>query len=116
MRRTVSLTVYSTVAAILIFARCAAAEPRPAGVSRFIHFTVTAVYPKSFDIIASVQWSIYGHFGMTELKEAWRKKALQLANGRKFKSSTLVVHDGEDSTGGWAIGYRSVSGTITLTD
>ena len=116
MRRTVSLTVYSTVAAILIFARCAAAEPRPAGVSRFIHFTVTAVYPKSFDIIASVQWSIYGHFGIAELKEAWRKKALQLANGRKFKSSALVVHDGEDSTGGWAIGFRSVSGTITLTD
>ena len=116
MRRTVSLTVYSTVAAILIFARCAAAEPRPAGVSRFIHFTVTAVYPKSFDIIASVQWSIYGHFGLAELKEAWRKKALQLANGRKFKSSALVVHDGEDSTGGWAIGFRSVSGTITLTD
>jgi len=116
VRRTVSLTVYSTVAAILIFARCAAAEPRPAGVSRFIHFTVTAVYPKSFDIIASVQWSIYGHFGLAELKEAWRKKALQLANGRKFKSSALVVHDGEDSTGGWAIGFRSVSGTITLID
>jgi len=94
----------------------AAAEPRPEGVSRLIHFSVTAVYPKSFDIIASVQWSIYGHFGMAELKEAWRKKALQLASGRKFKSSTLVVHDGEDSTGGWAIGYRSVSGTITLID
>ena len=116
MRRSICLTVYSTVAAILIFVHCAAAEPRPAGVSRFIHFSVTAVYPKSFDIIASAQWSIYGHFEIAELKEAWRKKALQLANGRKFKSSTLVVHDGEDSTGGWAIGYRSVSGTITVTD
>ena len=116
MRRRICFTVYSTVAAILIFAHYATAEPRPPGVSRFIHFSVTAVYPKSFDIIASVQWSIYGHFGMAELKEAWRKKALQLANGRKFKNSALVVHDGEDSTGGWAIGYRSVSGTITLTD
>jgi hypothetical protein len=116
VRRSISLTVYSTIAAIIIFAGCAAAEPRPAGVSRLIHFSVTAVYPKSFDIIASVQWSIYGHFGIAELKEAWRKKALQLANGRKFKSSALVVHDGEDSTGGWAIGFRSVSGTITLTD
>ena len=116
MRRSISLTVYSTVAAILILAHCAAAEPRPAGVSRFIHFSVTAVYPRSFDIIASAQWSIYGHFGLAELKEAWHKKALQLANGRKFKSSALVVHDGEDSAGGWAIGFRSASGTITLID
>jgi len=116
MRRSICLTVYAAVAAIIIFARCASAEPRPAGVSRFIHFSVVAVYPKSFDIIASAQWSIYGHFGIAELKEAWHKKALQLANGRKFKSSALVVHDGEDSTGGWAIGFRSVSGTITLID
>ena len=116
MRSSNYAPVYAAAAAIIIFAGCAAAEPRPPGVSRFIHFSVTAVYPKSFDIIASAQWSIYGHFGLEELKEAWRKKGLQLANGRKFKTSSLVVHDGEDSTGGWAIGCRSVSGTITLID
>lgn len=103
--------------AFLSLTGCATPEPRPAGVSRFIGFSVTPLYPKSYDIIAYSMHSIYGHFGVEELKEAWRKKALLVANGRKFKASPLVVHSSE----GEAIGVlptkvRSVSGTITLID
>jgi hypothetical protein len=105
------------VPAILFLMGCAATEPRPAGVSRFISFSVAPVYPNSFDITAASLHSIYGHFGLDELKEAWRKKALEVANGRKFKTSPLAVHDSEqDMTGGLPQKFRSVTGTITLID
>lgn len=94
-----------------------ASEPRPAGVSRFISFSVQPVYPKSFDIAAVAQHSFFGHCGVEELKEGWQKKALQVANGKKFKVVKLVIHDNEtDYASGWPIKFRSVSGTITLTD
>ena len=94
-----------------------AGEPRPPGVSRFIAFSVEPVYPKSFDITAAAQHSIWGHFKIEELKNAWHKKAMQVANGRKFKITKLVVHDNEDDlAAGWPIKFRNVSGTITLAD
>jgi PBP1b-binding outer membrane lipoprotein LpoB len=106
----------ATLGAILFLQGCVAAEPRPAGVSRFISFSVSPVYPKSFEITAASLHSIYGHFSVQELEEAWRKKALEVANGRKFKTTRFVVHDSEDSSGGWPQKLRSVSGTITLID
>jgi hypothetical protein len=105
----------AAIAAIFVLTGCATAEPRPAGVSRFISFSVSPVYPKSFDITAAAEHSIYGHFSIEELKEAWRKKAIEVAKGRKFRISSLVVHDNEaDYVGALPMKSRSVSGTITL--
>ncbi len=103
--------------AVILLAGCAAPEPRPAGISRFISFTVSPFYPRSFEITAVSYRSVYGHSGVEELKEAWRKKALLVANGKKFKASSLVVHDNESVPyGSWGVQTRSVTGTITLTD
>ena len=102
--------------AVLFLTGCATAEPRPTGVSQFISFTVTPIYPKSFEIIALSFHSIYGHFGEEELREGWRKKALQIANGRRFKASPLIVHNPESDLGGWPSKSRTVAGTITLVD
>lgn len=94
-----------------------AAEPRPAGVSRFIGFQVDPVYPKSYDIAAFALHSIWGHCSVEELKTAWQKKAAMVANGKKFKVTKLIVHDSEDDfAAGWPMKTRSVSGTITLTN
>lgn len=60
--------------------------------------------------------SIYGHFGVDELKQAWNKKAVEVAKGRKFKVTPVVVHDNETDLGGWPSKARSVTGTITLVD
>jgi hypothetical protein len=102
------------LAACLIGLDCAAAEPRPAGVSWRVGFSVQPVYPKSFEISAGGPRSLSAE----ELKEAWRKKALLVANGRRFKASPLVVHDNESIGYGtyWPMRFRSVTGTITLTD
>ena len=115
--RAKNLCFYITVVIALIILPnwVTAAEPRPAGVSRFISFSVQPVYPKSFDITAAAQHSIWGHFKIEELKDAWQKKAIQVANGRKFKISKLVMHDSEeDYAPGMPVKFRSVSGTITL--
>jgi hypothetical protein len=106
------------ISAIVILPNLAtASEPRPAGVSRFIGFEVQPVYPKSFDIVAFAMHSIWGHCSVEELKDAWQKKAVLVANGKKFKASKLVMHDSEsDYASGWPVKARSVSGTITLTD
>lgn len=103
------------VGAVFLLTGCADAEPRPAGVSRQVMFAVTALYPKSFEITAAAPRS----FSREELKNAWQKKALMVANGRHFKSSELVVHDNETIVYGYVnmpVQNRSVSGTITLTD
>lgn len=92
-------------------------EPRPPGVSRFINFEVHPVYPKSYDIIAFAVHSLLGHSSTEELKSAWQKKAVMVANGKKFKISNFVMHDSEsDYANGWPVKARSVSGTITLTN
>ena len=112
-----SLLSIALVGAIIVLPTWAAAgEPRPSGVSRFISFSVQPVYPNSYDIAAVAQHSMFGHFNIAELKDAWQKKAVMVANGRKFKVSKLVVHDNEsDYASGWPIKFRSVSGTITVT-
>ena len=95
---------------------CETPEPRPTGVSRFISFSVTPLYPKSYEIVAGSMHSIYGHSSAEELKAAWQKKALLIAHGRKFKTSPLVVHENETDIGGAPSKSRSVTGTITLTN
>ena len=59
----------------------------------------------------------FHRFDAAASTEAWRKKALFVANGRKFKASPLVVHSSEaESSGVLPTKVRSLSGTITLLD
>jgi hypothetical protein len=100
------------MAGLLLFG-CAAAEPRPSGVSWRVTFFVLSVYPKSFEITAVGPRSL----PREELKEAWLKKAKLVANGRRFKTAPLVIHENETvASGTWPIQSRSVTGTITLLD
>ena len=101
-------------AAVLLFvACCATPEPRPEGVGYGINFSVTPLYPKSFEITAGGSRLRDSN----ELQEAWRKKAIMVANGRRFKiTSPPVVHDNESDIGGNPLLTRSVTGTIMLAD
>jgi hypothetical protein len=99
------------IAASFLALNCPAKEPRIPGVSWRVLFSVQPVYPKSFEISAGGPRSLTAE----ELKEAWRKKALLVAKGRRFRASPLVVHDTETVVS-WPIRFRSVTGTITLTD
>jgi hypothetical protein len=101
------------MAGFLLFG-CAAAEPRPPGVSWRIGFSVLPVYPKSFEITAVGSRSI----PREELKEAWQRKAQLVARGHRFKTGPLVVHDNEAIAYGvyWPMQSRSMTGTITLLD
>jgi hypothetical protein len=101
----------AAIAASFLALNCAAKEPRIPGVSWRVTFSVQPVYPKSFEIVAGGPRSLTAE----ELKEAWRKKALLVANGHRFKSSPLMVH-GTETVVNWPIRFRSVTGTITLTD
>jgi hypothetical protein len=116
VRRSSYSPIWAALAAFLFSTACTATESRPVGVSRFISFSVSAVYPNSFDISAGAYRSLYGSFSVEKLKDAWRKKALEVAKGRKFKTSAWIVRETEDSSGGWPIKFRSVSATITLID
>ena len=104
----------AAIAASFVALNCAAKEPRIPGVSWRVVFSVQPVYPKSFEISAGGPRSLTAE----QLKEAWRKKALVVANGHRFKSSALVVHDNESISPGtyWPMRFRTVTGTITLTD
>ena len=93
---------------------CATVEPRPAGVPRGVTFFVTPVYPSSFEIVAGGS----RRFSAELLRDAWQKKAAEVASGRRFKSSSLVVRDTEFIPSGygaaWPVQSRTVSGTMTL--
>ena len=101
------------IGALCCLTSCVATEPRPPGVSRSIVFFVTPLYPHSYEIVAD------GSRGTAAevLKDAWRKKALMTAAGRRFKATELVVHDSETvPSGSFPIQRRIVTGTITLLD
>lgn len=100
--------------ASLFILDCDAGEPRPAGVSWRVVFSVQPVYPKSFEISAGGPLSLSAE----ELKEAWQKKAALVANGHRYKTSPLIVHGNEIDGYGtyWPLRSRSVTGTITLID
>jgi hypothetical protein len=96
---------------------CVTAEPRPAGVPRGILFSATPVYPRSFDIVALGSRRMSAEV----LKDAWHKKAAMVAEGRRYKASSLTVHDTEAiPSGGYGVVLpqqaRRVSGTISLSD
>ena len=55
-----------------------------------------------------------------ELRDAWHAKAAMVANGRRFKTSALVIRDTEFIPSGYGaalpIQRRTVSGTVTLAE
>lgn len=73
---------------------------------------MTPIYPNSFDIEAS------GNLPRSSevLRDAWQKKAEQVAAGRKFRASPLTVRIAEVSPGTWPIRSRVVSGSITIVE
>jgi len=101
--------------ALVFLTSCVTPEPRPEGVSRGVAFSVTPLYPNSFEIVASSSRVRDAQ----ELKEAWQKKAVMVANGRRFKiTSPPTAHAGESyvSPYGTPVLIRRVEGTITLLD
>jgi hypothetical protein len=113
-RSQLHLAIAAATMAVLFITGCTPIEPRPPGVSRRVGFSVTPLYPKSFEITAFGSRSVSAE----ELKDAWLKKAKLVANGHHFKASTLVVHDNEAVAYGayWPMQTRSATGTIALTD
>jgi len=111
------LTAGAVIVALSFLTGCTTPEPRPEGVGRGISFSVTPLYPHSFEITA---------FGSRlrdaqELKDAWQKKAVLVAKGHRFKiTSPPVVHNNESDYAGGPYGVpnltRSVTGTIAVTD
>jgi hypothetical protein len=99
--------------ASLTLVACATTE-RVSGVPRGITFAVTPVYPNSYDVTASGS----RNFSAEIMKDAWLQKAAQLAKGRKYKTSTLTVHDTEVASDNpyvpMMVEGRSVSGTINI--
>ncbi len=100
----------------LLLTGCVTLEPRPAGISRSIFYSVTPVYPRSFDIVAAGP----RRREAAELRDAWQAKAAMVANGRRFKASPLVVRDTEYIPSGYGaalpIQRRTVTGTMTLVE
>ena len=106
----------AALAFALLFSGCATTEPRPSNVPRGVNFFVTPVHPRSFDIVASGSRKVPADV----LKDAWHKKATMVANGRRFRASSLVVHDTEYIVPGYGVTLphqnRTVSGSITLVE
>lgn len=92
---------------------CAVSQPRPDGVSWRVVYSVEPIYPKSFQIATEGPLSL----STEALKDAWKKKALLVANGRRFNASPLIVHNNLSMQGmGYPRQSRTVTGMITLTD
>jgi hypothetical protein len=111
----VQSTLFHSAAAVvtaLILSGCAAFEPQPGGLSPRILFSVSPLFPKSYEITAAGP----RYFSAEKLKEAWQKKALLVANGHHFRTSPFVVHDDETVQAGFPMQSRSVTATITLID
>jgi hypothetical protein len=112
-RNRFSSTAIAATLPLIFLVSCQTAEPRPAGVGRGISFNVTPLCPRSFEITAGGSRLRDEH----ELREAWQKKAMMVAAGRKFKiTKAPVVHNNESDIGGGPLLTRTVTGTITLTE
>ncbi|MDQ2867179.1 MAG: hypothetical protein M3R59_02030 [Verrucomicrobiota bacterium] len=107
MRAVVALLVVGGVVSAL--ASCVSTNAPP-GVKSAISFTVAPVYPRSFDITAIAP----RYVDETEMREAWQKKAEQVAAGRKFTVSRMTARKTEESAS-LALG-RVVTGTMTLAE
>src|SRR5256885_1734460 len=92
------VTAGAAVVALSFLIGCTTPEPKPEGVGRGVSFSVTPLYPHSFEITAAGSRMRDAQ----ELKDAWQKKAAMVAKGRRFKiTSSPTVHNNEsDYTGG----------------
>ena len=107
------LALAAAVIPLCFLIGCTEPESRPEGVGRGIMFSVTPLYPHSFEITAGGSRLRDAQ----ELKEAWQKKAVMVAKGQRFRiTSSPVVHNNESDSGGSPILTRSVTGTIALLD
>ena len=107
------LAAGAAIVGLSFLTSCKTPEPRPEGVGRGITFAVTPLYPHSFEISAGGSRLR----DEQELKDAWQKKVLMVAKGRRFKiTSPPVIHNNESDYGGGPLLSRSVTGTITLLD
>ncbi len=84
----------------------------PPEVGRGIAFGVTPFYPNRFEIVATGTLRRSGD----TLRDAWRKKAEQVAAGRNFHASSLTERVSEGIAGGWPLRTRSITGTTTVAD
>jgi hypothetical protein len=79
-----------------------------------VHYTVTPVYPSSYDITVTTEQNL----SPETLKEAWMKKAAELAKGRKFKTSPLTSrvreHAVENPYVPAMTETRTVTGTVSI--
>jgi hypothetical protein len=110
------VTAGALISALGFLISCTTPEPKPQGVGRGISFSVTPLYPHSFEITAAGSRLRDAQ----ELKEAWQKKAVMVAKGHRFKiTSPPTMHNNESDYGGLygvPMLTRSVTGTITLLD
>ena len=107
----------AAIVVLSLLVSCTTPEPKPEGVGRGISFSVTPLYPHSFEITAAGSRLRDAQ----ELKDAWQKKAMMVAKGHRFKvTSPPTVHNNESDYAGGLYGVpvltRSVTGTITLLD
>ena len=109
-----SIMAGAAILALSILTNCATPEPKPQGVGRGISFSVTPLYPHSFEITAAGSRLRDAQ----ELKEAWQKKAVMVAKGHRFKiTAPPTMHNNESDYGGlYGVPNlnRSVTGTIAL--
>lgn len=111
------LAAGAAIVALSFLTGCATPEPKPEGVGRGVSFSVTPLYPHSFEITASGSRLRDAQ----ELKDAWQRKAVMVAKGHRFKiTSPPVVHNNESDYAGGLYGVplltRSVTGTIAVVD
>jgi len=116
MMKNYKLLFVASAAIAGLLASCQTPEPRPEGVGRGFSFNVTPLYPHSFEITVASSRLRDEH----ELKDAWQKKAVMVAGGKKLKiTKPPVMHNNEsDYSGGYGVPIltRSVTGTIALLD
>lgn len=109
MRRFVSI---AGLLCVLALAPGCVSVDAPPGVGPGIAFGVTPFYPNQFEIVATGTLRRSGD----TLGDAWWKKAVQVAAGRKFHASSLTERVSEGIAGGWPVRTRSITGTITVAD
>jgi hypothetical protein len=84
------------------------------GVPWGIQYSVSPVYPNSYDVTVTTGRNL----SPESLKDAWMKKAAQLANGRKYKTSPLTSHVKEHAAENPYVPAmtetRTVTGTVSI--
>jgi hypothetical protein len=101
------------LAAFFAITGCAVSQTLK-GVPWGIQYSVNPVYPNGYDVTAVSERDL----SFEILKDAWMKKAAQLANGRKYKASPLTSRVREHAVDNPYVPAmtetRTVSGTVSI--